>query len=265
MKINLPQSYFNKLIRAVVEFDLIHDGDHILIGISGGKDSIFLAYALAILRERLKKDFRLSALTINPMFSEDMNVKRITDFCKSMDIPHEVQDVDIAEAIRQSRNKNACFTCSFFRRGAVNRYATEHDMNKVAYAHHMDDAVETFFMGLLYSGQLTTFSPKTYLDRTGITVIRPLVYFREYELARSVKYHGCPSVPSPCPIDGTTYRQRVKELIEEMSKDNPQLFSHLTAAMRESSLGELWPAAKTRDEMKETYFNYMGKSTVEKK
>lgn len=258
MKINLPQSFFNKLIRAVVEFDLIQDGDHILIGISGGKDSIFLAYALAILRERLKKDFRLSALTINPMFANEINMERITEFCKSLDIPHEVHDVDIAEAIRQSRNKNACFTCSYFRRGAINRYATEHGMNKIAYAHHLDDAVETFFMGLLYSGQLTTFSPKTYLDRTGLTVIRPLVYFREYELARSEKYHGCPSVPSSCPIDGTTYRQKVKELIAEMGKDNPQLFAHLTAAMRESSLGELWPASKTREEMKETYFNYIG-------
>ncbi len=260
MKINLPQSYFNKLIRAVVEFDLIQDGDHILIGISGGKDSIFLAYALAILRERLKKDFRLSALTINPMFSKEIHMEGITEFCKSLDIPHEIHNVDIAEAIRQSHNKNACFTCSYFRRGAINRYATEQGMNKIAYAHHLDDAVETFFMGLLYSGQLTTFSPKTYLDRTGLTVIRPLVYFREYELAKSEKYHGCSAVPSSCPIDGTTYRQKVKELIGEMGKDNKQLFSHLTAAMRESSLGELWPAAKTREEMKETYFNYMGRS-----
>ncbi len=258
MKINLPQSYFSKLMRAVVEFDLIGNGDHILIGISGGKDSIFLAYAMAILRERLKKDFRLSALTIDPMFSDDFDVSPVTEFCRSLDIPHAVHQVDIAETIRSQNGRNACFTCSYFRRGAVNRYAGEHGIKKIAYAHHLDDAVETFFMSLLYSGQLTTFTPKTYLDRMDLTVIRPLVYFREDEIADSVRFHGCPAIPSSCPVDGTTYRQTVKDLIASLGKDNPQLFSHLAAAMRQSSLGELWPAAKSRDEMRDTYFKYMG-------
>ena len=259
MKINLPQSYFSKLMRAVVEFDLIENGDHILIGISGGKDSIFLAYALAILRQRLKKSFQLSALTINPMFSEAFDISPIAAFCEGLGIPHAVHEVDIAETIRKQDGKNACFTCSYFRRGAINRYAKEHGMEKIAYAHHLDDAVETFFMSLLYSGQITTFTPKTYLDRMELTVIRPLVYFREQEIIDSIKYHGCPAVPSPCPLDGTTYRQTVKELIATLGKDNPQLFSHLAAAMRKSSLGELWPASKTRDQMRETYFKYMGK------
>ena len=258
MKINLPQSYFSKLMRAVVEFDLIEEGDHILIGISGGKDSIFLAYALAILRERLKKHFRLSALTINTMFSKDFDAQRIAGFCSSLGIPHAVHEVDIAETLRQQNGKNACFTCSYFRRGAINRYAKEHAMEKIAYAHHLDDAVETFFMSLLYSGQLTTFTPKTYLDRMELTVIRPLVYFREQEIIDSLQYHGCPPIPSTCPIDGTTQRQTVKELIETLGKDNPQLFPHLAAAMRESSLGELWPASKNRKEMRDTYFKYMG-------
>ncbi len=259
MKINLPQSYFSKLMRAVVEFDLIENEDHILIGISGGKDSIFLAYALAILRERLKKNFRLSALTIDPMFSERFDMERIRAFCHSLDIPHDVQKVNIEEILRKQDGKNACFTCSYFRRGAINRYAKEHGMKKIAYAHHLDDAVETFFMSLLSSGQLTTFTPKTYLDRTDLTVIRPLVYFREEEIACSVKYHGCRAVPSPCPMDGKTQRQTVKELIASLGKDQPDLFFHLAAAMRESSLGELWPASKSRDEMRETYFKYMGK------
>ncbi|MCI6086203.1 MAG: tRNA 2-thiocytidine biosynthesis protein TtcA, partial [Selenomonas sp.] len=116
MKINLPQTYFSKLLRAVVEFDMIADGDKILIGVSGGKDSIFLAYALAILRERLKKSFTLGALTINPMFPEKtFDTERIRAFLAELAIPYDVVDVDIAGAIEAQQDKSPCFTCAFFR------------------------------------------------------------------------------------------------------------------------------------------------------
>ena len=257
MKINLPQLYFSKLMRAIVEFELIEDGDHILIGLSGGKDSIFLTYAMAVMRERLKKNFTLSALTINPMFDAAFDTECIRSFCSGLDIPYTVQNVDIAGTIEKQGGKDPCFTCAFFRRGAMNRFAVEHSCNKIAYAHHNDDAVETFLMSLLYSGQLHTFTPKTYLDRTNLTVIRPLVYFREQEMRDAVKCHGFAPVKSPCPMDGHTIRQTVKELIARLGKDDNQLYSHLAAGMRQSSLGELWPAEKTRDEMRETYFSYM--------
>ena len=150
MKINIPQQYFSKLMRAVVEFEMIEDGDHILIGVSGGKDSIFLSYALAILRERLKKDFRLSALTINPMFPDaPFDTARIRAFLAGLEIPYDVIDVDIAGAIEAQGGKTPCYTCAFFRRGAMNRYAKEHGMNKIAFAHLNDDAVESFLMSLL--------------------------------------------------------------------------------------------------------------------
>ena len=258
MKINLPQIYFSKLMRAIVEFDLIENGDRILIGVSGGKDSIFLTYALAVMRQRLKKDFSLAALTINPQFNDDFDMNRIRTFCESLDIPYDTIDVDIAGTIEKDGGKNPCFTCAFFRRGAMNRYAVEHGMNKIAYAHHNDDAVETFLMNLFYSGQVHTFTPKTYLDRTGLTVIRPLVYFREDEMRDAVKYHGFTPVPSPCPHDGHTIRQDVKELVARLDSEIPQLYDHLAAAMRQGALGELWPAVQTRDEMRETYFRYMG-------
>ena len=139
----------------------------------------------------------------------------------------------------------------------MNRYAKEQGCNKVAYAHHNDDAVETLFMGLLYSGQVHTFTPSTYLDKIDITVIRPLVYFREQEIIDAIQYHQVQPVPSPCPNDGHTIRQRVKELIQEMSIENPQLYPHLASAMRENAVGELWPAPKNRKEMKNAYYDYM--------
>lgn len=261
MKINLPQLYFSKLMRAIVEFEMIEDGDKILIGISGGKDSIFLTYALAVMRQRLKKTFSLSALTINPLFKEgfDKETARIKDFCASLEIPYATVEVDIASAIAEQQDKQPCYTCAFFRRGAMNRYALAQGCNKIAYAHHHDDAVETFLMGILYSGQVETFTPVTYLDRTGLTVIRPLVYFREQEVREALPYHGFTPVPSPCPHDGHTIRQTVKELIPKLARDIPDLYPHLASAMRFGALGELWPAAKTRDEMRDTYFRYMGK------
>ena len=244
-------------MRAITEFELIQDNDRIMIGVSGGKDSIFLAYAMAMMRQRIKKKFELMAVTVNPMFSDSFDLAPIKDFMQRLDIPHHSFDVDIKGAIDAQGGKDPCYTCAFFRRGAVNRYAKEQDCNKVAYAHHNDDAVETLFMGLLYSGQVHTFTPSTYLDKTDITVIRPLVYFREQEIIDAIQYHQVQPVPSPCPNDGHTIRQRVKELIQEMSIENPQLYPHLASAMRENAVGELWPAPKNRKEMKKAYYDYM--------
>jgi len=255
---NLPQIIFSKIFRAVVEFELIDAGDKILIGISGGKDSLLLAYALATLKRRTKKNFSLAALTINPKFSDDFGEKisAVKNFCNELNIPHEVREVDIAGLIREQNNKSPCYTCAYFRRAAVNRFANELGANKVAYAHHLDDAVETFFMSLLSSGQLTTFQPKTFLDRSNITVIRPLVYVREFEIETFAKERGFDVLKSPCPFDGATNRQTVKNLIRDLEKIFPDLFNHLAAAMRKNSIGELWDAPKTRSEMRETYFSF---------
>ena len=252
--LNLPQVIFSKIIRAVVEFELIDDKDKILIGVSGGKDSLFLIYALENLRRRMKKCFSLAALTIDPKFSDDFSEKLsgVKNFCNELGIEHEICEIDIAKLIREQNNKNPCYTCAYFRRAVMNRKANELGANKIAYAHHLDDAVETFFMSLLSSGQLTTFQPKTFLDRTNITVIRPLVYVHESEIENFTKSFDV--LKSPCPFDGATNRQRIKNLIVELEKDFPDLFSHLAAAMRKDSIGELWDAPKTRDEMKKSYF-----------
>ncbi len=253
---NLPQIIFSKIFRAVVEFELIDEGDKILIGISGGKDSLLLTYALACLKQRTKKNFELVALTIDPKFSEDFREKisAVKNFCNELEISHEVREIDIAALIREQDNKNPCYTCAYFRRAVMNRVANELGANKVAYAHHLDDAVETFFMSLLSTGQLNTFQPKTFLDRTNITVIRPLIYVRESEIKKFTQRFEI--LKSPCPFDGFTNRQRVKNLIVELEKDFPDLFWHLAAAMRKNSIGELWDAPKTRQEMRETYFSF---------
>ena len=251
----------SKVMRALVEFDMIQDGDKILIGLSGGKDSQALTYALATMKKILARKFSLVALTIDPNFDENFqsNATKLTEFCRVLDIEHIIESVDIAGAI-QSANKNPCFTCAYFRRAAINRVANAIGANKVAYAHHLDDAVETFMMSLLSSGQLTTFQPKTFLSRTNITVIRPLIYLREFEIKSFVRKNNFEVLKSPCPIDGTTNRQTVKNLIFNLGKMFPDLFNHLTAAIRKNSVGELWDSPKTRQQMREIYYSYVHKN-----
>lgn len=255
----LPRLYFSKIMRAIVEFELIQDGDKILIGLSGGKDSLLLLYALATMRSRLKKSFALRAFTVNPMFSPDFQpgLDRLRKFCRRLDVPYDSREVDIAGRIAAQGDKDRCFTCAFFRRGAVNRFALETGCNKVAYAHHHDDAVETLLMGLFSSGQISTFLPKTFLDKTSLTVIRPLIYLREKEITGAVSIHGIAPVKSPCPYDGHTKRQEIKELISRLTREDPLLYDHLGAALRQSAIGDLWPRAKTRPEMYDTYQEYV--------
>ena len=256
-EIVFPQKYLGKLLRATVEFDMIQDGDKILVGVSGGKDSMFLLCALSVLKSRIKRDFSLAALTIDPMFTADFAVGSVAELCRRLGIPFHTFKVDIAGAIKAHNDKHACFTCAYFRRGAINRYAKEIGCNKIAYAHHHDDATETFLMSLIYSGQLTTFAPVTYLSRSELTVIRPLVYFREREIVKAVREIGITPVKSPCPRDGQTRRQRVKELIAELSRESKEFYPHLAAAMRQDAVGELWAPKKNRREMREIYYDYM--------
>lgn len=262
MQAQLPKEYAGRLMRAIVEFQLIEPGDRILVGLSGGKDSVFLTYALSALRKQLPVSFTLGAMTIDPQFSEDFPVRRLAAFCHGLDVPFHAQRVDIAGIIRAQQGKDPCYTCAFFRRGALNRYAVENGYNKIAYAHHHDDAVETFLMSLLYAGQLKAFLPKTYLDRSGLTVIRPLLYFREATLEQATPLHGFTPIASPCPMNGKTKRQEIKERLARLSAQNPAFYDHLAAAMRQSPAVQLWPAPKSRAQLKVLYRNFMyGKSS----
>lgn len=254
----LPQEYWGRLMRAILEFDLIEANDRVLIGLSGGKDSLFLTYALAVLRDRLPMNLSLHAVFIDAQFSDDFDTVSLQSFCDSLSIPLTVQQVNIAQAIRNQNGKDPCFTCAFFRRGAIGRIAKELGYNKIAYAHHHNDAVETLLMGLFSSGQIKTFRPKTYLSRQDLTVIRPLIYFRESELADSIAIHGFTPLKNPCPLDGKTNRQDTKELIARLGRQFPNLYAHLSAALRQDAVSDdLWPRELTRTEMKEKHTAFM--------
>ncbi|AZR74451.1 tRNA 2-thiocytidine(32) synthetase TtcA [Anoxybacter fermentans] len=248
MRLSLPRTYVKKIWRAIVEFDLIQANDRIMIGFSGGKDSSFLAYALSVLKKSAPIPFEVEAVHIDLGFNPDFDFGRFYKFFEQIEIPFHVEHTRIQEIVFSKGEKSACARCAYFRRGAVNSYAKERGCNKVAYAHHYDDAVETFLLSILYSGQVSTFLPRTYLTESKLTVIRPLVYLREKEIREAKKFTGYEPIISPCPMDGCTKRAEVKNLIRQLTRKNKMVFYNVAAAMCENSIGDMWPKRLTGEE-----------------
>ena len=239
-KPHVPTELLSKLWRALIEFDMLAPGDKILVGLSGGKDSMFLTAALAEIKKYSPIPFELACYTVDAMFSPDFPQQELHDFCAQYGLKHYHEQVNVMEAW-QNKGNTPCFTCAYFRRAATNRKAKELGYNKIALAHHHDDAVETFLMNVLTSGQLRTFLPVTELSRTGLTVLRPLLYYRENEIRAAVQEIGLQPLKNPCPYDGQTKRQEIKEHIASLAAISPEVYDHLAAAMRNSPKQELWP------------------------
>lgn len=244
----VPAEDLSKLWRAIIEFDMLQPGDRILVGLSGGKDSMLLTAMLAEIKKYSPIPFELACYTVNAMFAPDFPKQRLQEFCTRYGLEHYSDDVDVMAA-HARKGGSPCFTCAYFRRAATNRRAQELGFNKVALAHHNDDAVETFFMNLVTSGQLRTFLPVTPLSRSGITVLRPLLYYRESEIRRLVAKLNLEPIKNPCPYDGHTMRQDIKEHIAQLNGRYPEIYDHLAAAMRCSQQQELWPGKPESKEL----------------
>ncbi len=267
----VPQNIIKGMRKAIVEFDLLEPGDRVLIGLSGGKDSTLMAYALSALTRHLPWPVELAAMHVDLGLGEELSKLPIEE--DSAWRPSEknraesylslsrtaaeaglsllVQYIDLSSDILRNPGRSPCSRCSYWRRALIHNYARREGYNKVAFAHHYDDAVETFLMGLLYSGQLGTFMPKTWLDRTGVTVTRPMVYIRERDIIGAINKMGLSTSKSPCPLDGFTQRARTKALIRELCKENPLVFAHIASAMREGKRRYLWPEIMERKSLRQ--------------
>ena len=233
MKLQQVLSYVR---RAIDDYDMIQDGDKIAVGISGGKDSLTLLYALNSLKIFYPKKFEIHAVTVDLGFN-NLNLDAIKDLCKEFGIEYTIVKTDIANIIFEERKEtNPCSLCAKMRKGALNDAIKAAGCNKVAYAHHKDDVVETMLMSLIYEGRFHTFSPVTYLDRTEITVIRPLIYMTEADVIGFVNKNNVPVVKSPCPADGYTKREYVKELLRDINKETPGVKSRMFTAITTSNL-----------------------------
>ena len=228
--------------RCVEDYAMIQSGDRIAVGVSGGKDSLVLLYAMAKLREFYPAPFELHAITVHPG-PEEMDFAPVTALCRELGVEHHLIRTEIFRIVFDLRKeKNPCSMCAKMRRGAMHNALRELGIHKVALGHHFDDAVETFFLSLFYEGRLSV----TYLDRTGITQIRPLLYCGEGVLRTAAARYDLPVVHNPCPADGNTRRQEVKELVARLSKDYPKLKDYVFGAMQRLPLPEWGPVADSR-------------------
>ncbi len=192
-------------------YGLIESGDRIAVGVSGGKDSLVLLKALAAYRMYIKKDFDLTAITVDLGF-DGFDTSGIEEFASDLDIKHRTVRTDIGKIVFDVRQEsNPCALCAKMRKGALYTAALEEGCNKAAFAHHVDDAIETFFMSMMYEGRMNTLSPKSYLSRTGITLIRPLILVREHDIEKLADRESMPIAKNPCPASGYTKRQEAKE------------------------------------------------------
>jgi len=222
--------------RAVDDYQMIQEGDKIAVGISGGKDSLALLYALAHLRIFYPNKFELEAVTVDLGFgNQDFN--KIQQLCDELKVNYTIQKTDIAEIIFESRKEtNPCSLCAKMRKGALNDRMKSLGCNKVAYGHHKDDIIETMLMSLIFEGRWHTFSPVTYLDRMDLTVIRPLIYMNESDVIGFVNKHNVPVVKSPCPADGHTKREYVKNLLRDINHETPGVKERMFTAIRNSNV-----------------------------
>ena len=226
--------------KADTDFGMIAPGDRIAVGVSGGKDSLLLLYALSLYRKFSGKDFTLQAITLK-LGLEPFDVSGIEELCRQIDVPYTVLDTEIAHVIFDIRKEsNPCALCAKMRRGALNDAAVAAGCNKVALGHHREDAIETLLMSLIFEGRLHTFHPNTYLSRKGVTVIRPMIYVPEKHVKHMVKALELPVIKNPCPADGHSKREEIKELIRTLSRDYPQVKDYMIAALRNTEQYGLW-------------------------
>ena len=235
------QQLMSQTRRAIDDYGMIHTGDKIAIGISGGKDSLTLLYALHGLQRFYPEKFDLEAITVD-LGNPDFDLSNIRHLCETMQIPYTVVKTEIAQIVFEERKeKNPCSLCAKMRKGALNDAVKKLGCNKIAYAHHKDDIVETMMMSLIYEGHFYSFPPITHLDRTNLTVIRPLMYVSEADVKGFCRKYQLPVVKSPCPADGYTKRQYVKDLLRKLNLENPGVKERMFSAIINGNISDWTP------------------------
>ena len=232
------QKVLGHMRKAIQEFDLIQDGDRIAVGISGGKDSLVLLNGLALLRRFIGIEYELVAITLDPRFNvQEGDYSSVQELCDKLGVEYRIIPTDIGEIIFNIRKEpNPCSLCARMRRGALHDASIEAGCNKLALGHHYNDAVETFVMNLFNEGRIGCFSPKTYLSKKDIWLIRPMVLTSEKEIFSACRRNGLEVVKSKCPADGHTNREKTKNFLAEMEKESHGFTYRLFGAMRRANI-----------------------------
>lgn len=225
------QKLYSKVRQAVDAYQMIEDGDRIAIGISGGKDSLTLLYALAGMRKFYPKKYDVVAITVDTGVG-NMDFSKVKELCESLNVPYEIIPTQIFPILMERQEKRMCPLCAKMRKGAFNEAVLRLGCNKIAYAHHKDDVVETFLMSQVLEGRVHTFSPVTHLDGTELDLIRPLAYVTEAEVRGFTRRYQLPVVKNLCPVDGATKREAAKQMLAHMEEEFPKAKSRMFAAIQ---------------------------------
>lgn len=221
--------------RAMEDYNMVEAGDSVAVGVSGGKDSLMLLYALAQLRSFYPKPFAVKAITLDLGYGHDY--KEIAALCEKLDVEFIVERTQIREIVFDIRKEeNPCALCANLRRGALHNAAIAHGCNRVALGHHYDDVIETFMLSLMYEGRVSCFSPVTYLERCGLYMIRPLIYVEENNIRRLAHRFELPVWKNPCIADGNTKRAEVKKTLELMCAGDRDMKKRLFNAVKTSDI-----------------------------
>lgn len=230
------QKILGYLRKAIENYNMIEEGDKIAIGLSGGKDSITLLMGLKALQRFYPKHFTIIAVSVNPGF-EFFDTTFLQNICQNIGIEYIEVESHIKEIVFEIRKeKNPCSLCANLRRGILNSTAIEHNCNKIALGHNEDDVLETFFLNMLYAGNLSTFSPVSYMDRSKITLIRPLVYASEKEIKKFIKRANITVMPKNCPMDGISKREYMKDLLYKFTVEIPNVRANLMGAIKRAEI-----------------------------
>jgi tRNA(Ile)-lysidine synthase TilS/MesJ len=224
--------------KAIQQYSLIENGDSIAVGVSGGKDSLVLLRGLHLLRRFIGIDYELSAITADMRFNKkDGDFGAIAEFCAEMSIPYTVVPTDIAEVVFDIRKEtNPCSLCAKMRRGVLHETAKSLGCNKIALGHNFDDAVETFMMNLFTEGRIGCFAPMAYLSRRDLTLIRPLVLTPENLIRQTANRLKFPVLKSPCPEDGHTAREDMKNFLAERERNDKGFKERIFNAMKKAHI-----------------------------
>ncbi len=232
------QKLMGQMRAAMERYEMVKPGDKIAVGVSGGKDSLMLLAGLAKLRAFYPVPFSLIAITADPCFGgQETDFSAIEELCRKLDVPYLIRRTRLGSIIFEERKEeNPCSLCARMRRGILHEMAKENGCTTLALGHHFDDAVQTFFMNLFYGGKLGCFSPKSYLSRRDLWMIRPMVFCEERDIRNAATRLELPVVKSQCPADGCTSRKDTELLVAELEKQFPDLRKKVMGAMQRAGL-----------------------------
>ena len=230
------QKILGYLRKAIEHYNMIDEGDKIAVALSGGKDSITLLMGLKALQKFYPKHFELIAISVNPGF-EFFDTSFLKELCSNLGIEFVEAESYIKEIVFDIRKERSpCSLCANLRRGILNSTAIEHGCNKLALGHNEDDVLETFFLNMFYAGNLSTFAPVSYMDRSKITLIRPLIYAPEKEIRKFIKRENIQVMPKNCPMDGVSKREDMKEMLYKLSVKIPNVRANLIGAIKRAGI-----------------------------